>query len=65
MARRKNWVTKWKKKKGVQQSGGKGEPNGAPGTKPDQKVLHKKAVRVVCVCRQISACAREDVLESV
>jgi hypothetical protein len=43
MARRKNWVTKWKKKKGVQHSGSK-VSDGAPGKKPDEKALLKKAV---------------------
>ena len=43
MARRKNWVTKWKKKKGGQHSGSK-VSDGAPGKKPDEKALLKKAV---------------------
>ena len=57
--RRKNWMTKWKKKKGALQSGGKGESGGGAGA----KILHKKAVRALaktregnCKCGSIRAC---------
>ena len=41
-------MTKWKKKKGALQPGGKGESHGGAGA----KILHKKAVRALAKMRQ-------------